>query len=211
MLQNDRVEQTVGAVRGDHSVGNRAVKIDAVALVEGLRMLTDLYFQRSLDDKVTFLPVVRGQFDVRMERSVGILVLDIQRIRDTVLESGRHIVIDHFVRLLDLLTVSGARQRVGAEFRAAPLDQVRHVDAERQCATVEKREVQIASALLTEQILLFRNARILRHLCGSESGNLTKFVDPARHLADLVIQSCNLLTHLFLRFAGINKKARPKV
>ena len=191
--QDDRVEQAVLAVGCDHAVRDGAVIVDAVALVQDLDMLADLHLHAALDDEVAFLPDVAGQLDIGVERAVGILVFHKQGIGDPVLEVRSHVVVDHLVRLLDLLPLARARERVGAELRALALDEVGHVDAEGQRAPVKKRERQIASARLAEEIFLDADAGLPGHLGRCEAGDLTKLADAARHLLNFVIKSCQLL------------------
>ena len=191
--QDDRVEQTIFAVGRDHAVRDGAVIVDAVALVQDLDMLADLHLHAALDDEIAFLPDVAGQLDIGVERAVGILVFHKQGIGDPVLEVRCHVVVDHLVCLLDLLPLACARKRVGAELRTLALDEVGHVDAKGQRAPVEKRERQIASARLAEEIFLDADAGLPGHLGRREAGDLTKLADTARHLLNFVVKSCQLL------------------
>ena len=76
-------------------------------------MVAHLNLHGAFDDQITLLSVVGGQLDIGIEGPVAVLVFYKQRIGDTVLEAGGHVVINHLMGLLDLLTGPGPGQAVG--------------------------------------------------------------------------------------------------
>ena len=162
-VQNDRVKKAIRPLGRNHAVGRRTVIIDAVARAEDLDMFTDLHFERAADDDVTLLPDVGREFNIVVLRLLGINRADKQRFGDAILKSGGKIVIDHAVRLFDLLPLSAARDRIGRKAGSRPLDNIRDVDAERLCATVEKREVQILPPRLAGDVFRLLDVRLFRH------------------------------------------------
>ena len=188
-VQHDGVEGTVLAVDGDHAVGRGAVVVNAVALVENLAVLTDLNLHVAPDDEVALLAVVGGQLDVLVLRAGAVAKLHVEGQGDAVLEAGGQVVAGHVVGFLDLLAVAGPRQRVGAELGAVALDQVGDVDAEAQGAAVEKGDVQLPLAALTEAVFLLGDAGAAGHFSGGQAGDLPQLADTARHLANLVFES----------------------
>ena len=162
-VQNDRIKKAIRPLGRNHAVGRRTVIIDAVARAEDLDMFTDLHFERAADDDVTLLPDVGREFNIVVLRLLGINRADKQRFGDAILKSGGKIVIDHAVRLFDLLPLSAARDRIGRKARSRPLDNIRDVDAERLCATIEKREVQILPTCLAGDVFRLLDVRLFRH------------------------------------------------
>ena len=186
-----------------------AVVVDAVALVQDLGVAADLHLQSALHDEAALLAFMARELDVAVLGLLGVFVDNIQRLGDAVLEVGRHVVVDHAVRLLDLLALARPRERVGAQRRAAALDEVGDVDAEAQRAPVEKREVQVAFACLAELVVLLGDAGAARHLAGREAGDLAQLADALGHLADFEFQSRQLLLLLHGASSRIGTKKSP--
>ena len=153
-VEDDGVEDAVPAAHSDHPVRRAAVVIDAVTGAEDLAVLADLHLEASLHDDVALLPVVLGQVDRAVLRLLVVDAAHIERLRDPVLEGIGQVVVGHAVRAGDLLAAAGPGQRVGAQVRAVPLEDIRDGYLERQCAPVNEGKVQIVPAFFAVQIFL---------------------------------------------------------
>ena len=187
--EHDGVEDAVLAAGGHHAVGDGAVVVDAVALVQQLGVLAHLDLHGAADDQIALLTVVGGELDVGIEGFVAVFVDDQQGIGDSVLEVGGQVVVDHLMGLLDLLTVAVAGDDIGTELGAVALDEVGDVHAEGGGAAIQKRKVQVAGAAFAADVFLLGDAGALRHLCSGEAGDLPQVADSSGHFLDLDVQS----------------------
>ncbi len=106
-------------------------------------MIADLYHQLSLDNDIDLLTVMGGQLHGLTLRLGIVFTLDIQGLRDTVLERVGEVIIGHAVRLRDLLTESATGHGVGFEVRGDTLDDLGDIDVQRLRDAVDEREVEI--------------------------------------------------------------------
>ena len=132
----DRIEQAVLPLHRDHPVRCCAVIIDAVPGGENLDMLAHLHLQLAGNDDVAFLPSVRGELDVTVLRFRPVFRPHIERVGDAVFEPRRQVVIGHPVRVLNALPFAAARDHIARKLRAAALNNIRHIHAERQRTAV---------------------------------------------------------------------------
>ena len=193
--EHDRIEQAILSVRSNHAVRNGAVIVDAVAFMQKLGMSADLNFHTAANDKITFLPDVAGQLNVRIECFIRVFVFNEQRVCNAVLKARGHVVIDHLMGLLDLLSITRACQRIGSKLWAAALDEICNVNAKSQRAAVEKSEVEVALPGLTAKIFFFARACFQRHRLRRKAGDLAQLSDASRHFLNFEVQPCECFFH----------------
>ena len=206
-IEDDGVELAVLAAHRQQTVGRVGVVVDRVAGAEDLIMGTDLHLQVALEHQVELLALVGRQGDLLPLGSLIVFGLDVQRLGDTVLVGRGHVVVGHAVGLLDALTVACTGQVVGGQRRAGALDQVGHVNAQHLRAAVQEREVQIALAALTGQVIRHGHAGLQRHLRRCEALDLAQLLYSVGHFHDRQIKAGDHFFHLFL--PG-DAKTRPK-
>ena len=114
---------------------------------------------------------------------------------NAVLKTGRHVVVDHFMGLLDLLSITRACQRIGSKLWAAALDEICNVNAKSQRAAVEKSEVEVALPGLTAKIFFFARACLQRHRLRRKAGDLAQLSDASRHFLNFEVQPCECFFH----------------
>ena len=190
-VEHDGVEIAVLFFDGDHAVGRRAVVVDAVPGAQHLLVMPDLHHQVAGDHDVALLPGVARQLDIPVLGFLAVGAVHIERLRDAVQERRCQVVVLHPVGLVDSLALAGSRHGVGTERGADALDDVGDVYAERQGAAIDKGEVEVLFPSFARQILFDGDAGLLRHLCRSESCDLSELPDTERHFPDLEIQSRN--------------------
>ena len=142
-------------------------------------MSADLNFHTAANDKITFLPDVAGQLNVRIECFIRVFVFNEQRVSNAVLKAGGHVVIDHLMGLLDLLSI----------------DEICNVNAKSQRAAVEKSEVEVALPGLTAKIFFFARACFQRHRLRRKAGDLAQLSDASRHFLNFEVQPCECFFH----------------
>ena len=89
--QDHREENAVLPVHRDHPVRQGGVVVDAVALVQNLRMIADLHLQRAGEHQVKFLASVSRRMDRFALLLFGIFIADPVRFRRLVPEFGRKV------------------------------------------------------------------------------------------------------------------------
>ena len=136
IAQNDGIEGAVLAVHGYHTVGLGRIVVNGVAGVQDLRMVADLDLQVTTDHDVALLALVGDQLNGLIFRAGTVLGLHIKRQRDTVAEVCRQVEAQHIVGLFDPLAFSLTGQGIGTQLGAAAFQQVAHIHAEDQYATV---------------------------------------------------------------------------
>ena len=155
-------------------------------------MLAHLDLQLAFDDDIALLPLVGGQLDILLLSLRAVGRLHIQGLRDPVPEGARHVVVHHVVRFFNPLAFALAGHGEGVQVRAGTFDDVADVDAERQRAAVQEREVQVRPAHFAVDVFLLGDARLVRHFGDRKVLDLPQLPDPVSHLLDLVIQSRHL-------------------
>ena len=188
-IEDDGVEHAVLTAHGDHTVRGVGVVVDGVACAQHLGMLAHLHHELTLNDDIQLLSRVGGQLDILVLGLLGVGGAHEQGLCDTVLEGVGHVVVHHAVSLGDLLSRSCAGDGVGLQLGAVALDDLGDVDVERQGATVDEGEVEVALAALTADVLLGGDTRLGGHLRGLQALDLAEGADTPRHLLDLEIQS----------------------
>ena len=184
-------------------------------------MLAHLHHELTLNDDIQLLPRVGSQLNILVLRLLGVGGAHEQRLGDTVLEGVGHVVVHHAVSLGDLLPRPCAGDGVGLQLGAVAFNNFGDVDVERQGATVDEGEVEVALAALATKVFLGGDARLGGHLGGLQSLDLAEGTDTSRHLLDLEIQSghggglncLGRLIHVFIPFSGadlsVKKQAHP--
>ena len=152
-------------------------------------MMSYLNHQVTGNDDVAFLAGVGSQLDILVLRFLAVGAVHVKRLRDTVQERRRQVVILHSVRLVDPLTFTGSCHRIGPQCRTDAFDNIGYVNTERERAAVNKREVEVFFPVFARQIFLDRNAGLFRHLSRSESCYFSQLPDTERHFLDLKIKS----------------------
>ena len=150
-----------------------------------------------------------GQLNIPVLRTFVILASHVQGLGNAVLERVSQVIIRHTVGFRDLLTFPEAGNGIGTERGAEALDNIRHVDVQRQGTTVNKRKVQIRLSVFTIQVFLHRNVGFLRHLFRCQAFDFAKLTDSACHLLDLIIQ-CSHTVHTVTLLLGNEKTPVPK-
>ena len=176
-------EGAVLAAGGDFAVRGGGVIVDAVALSEVLHVVAHAHQQLAGEDQVKFLAGVGVGVDGLVLQLLGIAVGDPEGLGDLPGEHGRE------AGDLDALLAGGdgglalAGDGVGAQVRAAALDQVGDVHAEDAGAVVDEREGQVGLAGLVVEIGLHLDAGLVRHVNHGIARDLAQGADTG---ADLV-------------------------
>ena len=200
-VENDGVENAASAVHCDHTVGDGGVVVNGVPGVEDLLVFTDLDLQSPFDDDIEFLPFVGGHFDILSGGFFIVFHFHVQRLGDTVLEGGRHVVVGHPVGVVDLLSFALSGDGVAGQGGGLPFDDIGYVNAQRQCAAVNKRKVQVIQTRFAGDVFCFGHACLGCHFGGGISFDLTQIPDTCRHFLDLELQAGDLCFHIvFLSF-----------
>ena len=163
-------------------------------------MLADLHLELSGHYNVTFLSGVGRKLDRLCLRRRVISAGDVERFRDPAAERGREVVVHHSVRLLDTLTLTAPRYRIGAQLRAGALDYIGNIHAERGRCAVDKRKRQIMRTGFAFPVLILGNVGTLCHLGDAHSDDLPQLAYTRRHFHDLGIKSVHMFHKCFLPF-----------
>ena len=196
-IEDDGVEDAPLPLYGDHPVRNAAVVVHGVARVEDLAVFADLHLQGTLDNDVAFLSLVGGHFNVAMECFLVVVDLDIQRFGDPVHERMGKVIVRHAVRVVDLLPFSAPGERVSRQRRRFALDDVGDIHAEHECAPINKREIEVALAILAGKIFRLRRSGTRCHIRNRVALDLAQLPDSACHFFDLKRQSCDFAHVLY--------------
>ena len=181
-VEDDRVEDTILLADCHLAVRGVGIKVDGIAGTENLLMIADLHHQLSLDDDIDLLTVMSGQLHGLTLRLGIVLALDIERLRDTVLERVSEVIIGHAVRLRDLLTESAAGHGIGFQVRGDTLNDLGDIDVQRLRDAVDERKVQILLARFTRDVLILGDVGERRHLGDRLALELAQLADSGRHL-----------------------------
>ncbi len=202
-VKYDGVKGAILSFHRDHAVRGAAIVIDAVAGMQNFHVTAHLHFERALDHDIALLPGVGSELDLLVLRGFVIYAAHEQGFRDPVLEGVGKVVIGHTVRLRDLLTVSYASDDIRVQHGGIPLDDIRHVYAERFRTAINEGKVQIAVAPLTDLVLLFGDTGLFRHLRRRKSFYLSEFADALRHFFDLSVQIRPFHSYSVLQFISL--------
>ena len=128
---------------GDHTVRNKAVIENGVALVENVNVVSDLNLERALNDNVKLLTVV----GVELHRSVllfgNVREFYKERLGELALEGWGEVVVLNAVLLQDLKTVAASCDSKGGKSCAVTLKQINDLNAASLCAFINKSETEI--------------------------------------------------------------------
>lgn len=162
-------------------------------------MLADLHLELSGHYNIAFLSGVGRKLDRLCLRHRVIGAGDVERLRDPAAERGRKVVVHHSVRLLDTLSLTAPRYRIGAQLRAGALDYIGNIHAECGCCAVDKRKRQIVRTGFTFPGTLLGN--VGRFALGRRSFRRSpSFAYTRRHLHNLGIKSVHMFHKCFLPF-----------
>ena len=124
-----------------------------------------------------------------------VLQFHIKRQGDTVAEVSSQVVADHMMGLFDPLALTLTGQSVGLQLGALAFQQVRHINAQNQHATIEECDAQILCAGFAEAVLLYADAGAACHLLLRNAGNLPQFPDTGSDLFIFHIRAGDRLFH----------------
>ena len=127
----------------------------------------------TVDDDITFLSFVGGDFNFFRFVARGVFRLNEKGFGNTVLERSRQIVIDHFVGFFNALAFPLTGDGVAPEFGAEAFDEVGHIDFKGQGTAVDKGEVQVGLAAFAFDVFAFGDPGFFRHFFDGESGDLS--------------------------------------
>ena len=82
-----------------------------------------------------------GKLNIAVLRLLAEHAFNIKRLGYAVLERRGKVIVGHTVRLFNALPLAAAGHGVGFKVRALPLDNIGNVNAESQCAAVNKSKV----------------------------------------------------------------------
>ena len=216
-VENYRIKHAVPSVHRDHSVRRGAVVIDRITFGKDLGMLADLHLELSGHYNVAFLSGVGRKLDRLCLRRRVISAGDVERLRDPAAERGREVVVHHSVRLLDTLSLTAPRHRIGAQLRAGALDYIGNIHSECGRCAVDKRKRQIVRTGFAFPVLILGNVGTLCHLGDAHSDDLPQLAYTRRHLHDLGVKSVHMFHKCFLPFplpvvrVGALRRSRKKL
>ena len=191
-IEDYGVELAVLSVDGNHAVRRGGAEVDTVSGTQRGAVLAHLNQKVSGNDQVKLLAVVTGQLYVPVLGILVIAALYIERLGNPVLEGIGKVVISHAVGVGDLLTASGSGYGEGLKRGAVTFDDIGYVNAQRQCAAVDEREVQIPCSGLAGKVLFPCSLGLGGHLVCGKALDFPQFLDSRSHFLDFVIQACNL-------------------
>ena len=144
----------------------------------------------TVDDDITFLSFVGGDFNFFRFVARGVFCLNEKGFGNAVLERSRQIVIDHFVGFFNALAFPLTGDSVTPEFGAETFDKVGHIDFKGQSAAVDKGKVQIGFTAFTFHVFAFADPGFFRHFLGGKTGDFSQIPDTGGHFLNFKIKSC---------------------
>ena len=162
-----------------------AVVVNAVAGAEDFLMLAYLHHKVTFNNDVALLSRMGGQLDVASLRLLTVNALNVKRLRNTLLEIVRQIVVGHAVSIGNLLSRAAAGNRVGFQLWAVPLYNIGNIYLQRKRAAVNKRKVKVVFSVFAVEVFADAYTCAFCHILRRKAFNLTQFADTSRHFLNL--------------------------
>ncbi len=174
----------------EHSVRSRGLVERRIAGVQDLDVVSDLKLYGTFEDEVEFLSRVSREMDGLILLIGIVLVSDVVRRRDAVLEVGRHVLKADALLVRYRKSFALAGYDVARKLRGVSLDQGGDINAERDGAAMEDRKRRIQKSILQRNEFRRRNACGGRKLVDCNTLDFAHFLDtrtdlPQIHLAFL--------------------------
>ena len=174
----------------DHAVGDQAVIEDGVTFMEDIYMISNLYFERTLNDYIKFLTVVRVELhgSILFFREIG--KFNEERFCEFFLEFRREVVVFHAVLFQNLQTFAFSGDGEGCKRGASAFEQVSNLNIARFCALVDKCEAEVGLTGFQNFIFFNGNTGELRKLFFGVSFRFPQVLDSSCNLFQTVIHCC---------------------
>ncbi len=184
--QDHRKENAVLPVHRDHPVRQGRVVVDAVALVQDLRMIADLHLQRTGKYQIKLLPPVAHQMDRFVLLLFGVFIADPVRLRHLVFELGRQVRDGDALLLRGSLALAAAGHRVGRQKSVMTFQQFRQFHVEGLGGFVDEGEGHVRLSCFIQLVFVRSDFRLLCHFLRSPAHNLPHLTQAGSNRLQLV-------------------------
>ena len=169
-----RIDLAVLTAERDLIMRDRAVIIDAVALMQDLGMRTDDMPQSALDDDIHFLSGVAAEMQRSGERLLRVRDHNMERLHSLVLELRSKAVIDKALSADDRHALALSGDGIAAQLRAAALHQFGNLNMKCICTFINKRKTEILFAGFIQLVVFYGIIRLGSHFLNRNTEILTQ-------------------------------------